>query len=108
MTQWEGMKWGPFDRVCFIQGENDNCLLLWAQLCGDSLCLKSTQFSLSTPVPQKATTLVEKVLKQLAEYVKMRSSGWLLIHQDALGYSPANTLGLTHLKSTLCFYMTHV
>lgn len=47
--------------VCFIQGENGSHLPLWAQLCGDSICLKSP---VQSPVPQDATTPVDSVLTE--------------------------------------------
>lgn len=37
--------------VCFIQRENDSHLPLWAQLCGDSICLKSPAQCLNPSTP---------------------------------------------------------
>lgn len=60
MTQWEGMKWGPFDRerMARVFHHYGFCYVVIP------FVLKP-QSSVSIPVSQKATILVGKVLKQV-------------------------------------------
>lgn len=60
MTHWEGVKWGPLDRermASVFHHYGISCVVI-------PFVLKA-QSSVSTPVSQKATTLVDKVLKQV-------------------------------------------